>query len=467
MRRFRKPAASIGATPERVAALSALEDFRRDGTLIKVAIERHTKDAPTEVVNGALKIALGVVATYGVLDEEIDTHLKSGADVEPKVRDALRIGAYQLLITRQQPHAAVNEAVELTRSVRPKAARLANAVLRRISERVESFPTSESAESFEELTRANGFPAALGERIRSGIGEERARDLITSVLERAPVYINTLPSGSSDAVAASILRSDGLEPEPAGAVPQAFLIGNPAAIPTAESIAHDRALVTDLSAQTVAALVAPAPGESLLEVGSGRGTKTILMQSFVRRMGGLAWIHALDLFQFKSRIARTRVSSTGLEGVHAYTGDGTRLDEVTDLPEMFDTIFIDAPCSGTGTLRRHPELIWSTTPEKIQSLVKLSGDLLASAAPRIVQGVTLAFSTCSILPEENARVIDTFLASEAGKDFAIQPIDHRIRYSSEFDEAIRANLDERGMWQTYPSSGSADGHFLALLARSR
>ena len=132
--------------------------------------------------------------------------------------------------------------------------------------------------------------------------------------------------------------------------------------------------------------------------------------------------------------------------MRSFAFDGTELGG-SELPEelgrTFGCVFLDAPCSGTGTMRRHPEIASSLTTEGVSDQARLQAKLLAAASSRVAPGGHLVYSTCSVLAEENRCVVDAFLASEAGRAFS------RVR-------------DDM---QTIPAPGSCDGHFCTVLKR--
>ena len=148
------------------------------------------------------------------------------------------------------------------------------------------------------------------------------------------------------------------------------------------------------------------------------------------------------------------------------------MDEVPELRDRrFDLVFVDAPCTGTGTLRRHPEIAWSLRPEAVDpdapgSLVALQAELLAAAASHVAPGGHLAYSTCSVLDQENAGQVAAFLVSDRGRPFT--PVDIRettgfARLPEEARSFVAASLTPDGTFATTPTEGGPDGHFLAFL----
>jgi 16S rRNA (cytosine967-C5)-methyltransferase len=186
-------------------------------------------------------------------------------------------------------------------------------------------------------------------------------------------------------------------------------------------------IVADASTQEVARLALPAGQGAFLEVGSGRGTKTVLLQRAAHLSYGRQLEHyALDVHAYKRDLLIKRLQRYGFLGVHAVVGDALKLDELIaqgELPPLFSGALIDAPCSNTGTLRRHPEARWRLSPEAVTQMAAQGRAMLAAIAPHIEPGGFVVYSTCSVLREENEQVIEAFLASGEGASFSLeQPV---------------------------------------------
>ena len=163
-------------------------------------------------------------------------------------------------------------------------------------------------------------------------------------------------------------------------------------------------LVSDAAAQMVAANILPdEKPASVLEVGAGRATKTILLQSDACRKYGsqIEEYVTIDNHAYKTRLLEKRAEDYGVNVTEAFTGNALDLDNV--MPErLFDLVFVDAPCSGMGTLRRHPEIRWRMAERDVESFAKTQLGMLKAAATHIKPGGTLAYSTCTVTREENA-----------------------------------------------------------------
>lgn len=372
----------------------------------------------------ATKIARGVTATLGTLDEFINRNMKSPDDIEADVRDAMRVSAYELLYLGKDAYAAVDQGVELVRSVEPKASALANAVLRKMSQSARKFPYGNPDLSLSVLARSQAFPEWLARRLMNEMGLKQATDFMRACNADAPVFIAVNAIKANDADVVEIFDQAGSLMEPSDKVPGCYLVKESRVLRKPEVRAlfeNGSVCVADEAAQAVAALACPnADVETFLEIGAGRGTKTILMQSdAVRAFGRTIPMVSVDDHAFKSDVLAKRVAAYGIQSVRPVTADARTLSE--SLPEAsFDAVFVDAPCSGLGTLRRHPEIRWRLTPEQIAELASLGFDLLAEAAKMVKPGGALTYATCTVFPEENEQVIERFRATDLGAEFEIE-----------------------------------------------
>ena len=423
------------ATASRRVALALLGEIRRRDAYAREVLRASERMDALEPRDRALveRLVMGVTGSQGLLDAVIGTHVKSGSRLEPQVRDALRLSTYELLFLAVPIAVAVSQGVELVRSVRPRATGMANAVLRKVARedipvrtRAVELAKSHTA-TITDLALASGYPEWLIKRVWLQRGEEVATSFALSALDPAPVYVAdmSLLRGRDTNNLPSVLEAEGLEPGYVGEE-GAFRIGAPARLFRSGLVQNGELVVADLSAQRVALMVDPAPHKSVLEVGQGRGTKSLIMEVAAMRRGGAMRLVGIDALAHKTRVSRRRMEDAGIsDRVRCLTLDGTTLgdDEVAkNLEGPFDVVLVDAPCSGTGTLRRHPERTWSLSPNDVDcrlssSLPALQMRLLTAAASQVSEGGALCYATCSVLREENEDVVEAFLASGPGVGF--------------------------------------------------
>ena len=186
-----------------------------------------------------------------------------------------------------------------------------------------------------------------------------------------------------------------------------------------------------------------------------------LLAALARREGGRARIVAVDLHDFKLKGLRAAAQRIGFDEISTVCADVTRPDADLGVEDGgADVVLVDAPCSGLGTLRRHPDRRWRARPEEIPALAELGSRLLARAARLVKSGGFVVYSTCTIAREENAEVIAGFLASAQGEGFSVD--DAR----DEVPAAWRRFVADDGWFQSVPEPDGPDGHFIARLKRS-
>lgn len=315
----------------------------------------------------ASELVLGVLRRQNQLDFLIEHFAgRATAGLDTAVLIALRLGVYQLrLLDRVPPHAAVHDSVELVkRAAKRSAAGLVNAVLRKVHRRPVSFP---------DRALELAHPAWLLERWERHYGRETATRIAWASLATPHTYVR-LPAGYDS----SLVR---LEPTE---LPGCFrlLEGPPAGL-----------RIQDLGSQAIVPLLDLAPGLTFLDVCAAPGNKTAqALEAGVRAV-------ACDL------------NFNRLAGMKALGCDLVAADATRTLPfaRRFHRILLDAPCSGTGTLARNPEIKWSLQSSDLAALHARQAGLLRNALQLLQPGGRLVYSTCSLEPEENEAVVEEVL----------------------------------------------------------
>lgn len=426
--------------PARRSALRLFSECRRREARARDLLREAPAMAELDPRDRALatRLVLGTIAARGEVDRVVTSHLRARSALEPLVRDALRIAAFEILYLDTPTQVAVSQGVELVRCASRRAAGLGNAVLRRVAD--EDAPVLGAARARVEsgdftaadLQRVGGLPGWLAERAMAGLGPEAAAAYAAGALEPAcaSVAANAAKHGADECRA--LLAEAGCEPEP-GPVAGSFILGRPSALAPSGLVEACDVLPCDLAAQDVVASLGVRAGERVLEVGQGRGTKSVLMAAAGARLT------SVEVDAKKCALAAARMEAAGVDGqVECVCDDGRELARVDG---AFGLVFVDAPCSGAGTLSRHPEIAWSLKEGDLADLAELQLQILRRAATRVADGGHLAYSTCSIFRQEDEDVVDAFLACPEGS---------RFRLAS----ARRTDIPH------------ADTHFLALFERA-
>ncbi len=448
-------------SPARKLALDVLMEADRRGMYARDVLSSRASAKAIDQRDSAFaaRLALGVAATQGILDELLDQFLDKPKKVAPRVRMALRISAFEMLYLHTPGRVAVSQGVELVRSGAKSAAGLANAVLHKVADNVEDFATASDVDESERrlvrLSRLMGLPRWLCARIMASFDTPEGALNFAGNLAPAPLALHEN---------AFATKTDPYISQLVAPVFPGCHAPVDAQVTVASGVFERAAAVaSDLNAQLIATS-ATRPGRCL-EIGAGRG--------------GYERQHtALDLHDRKCDQNLARLHKAGISGVRTVSGDARELNEVLTSfdamlgePALFDTVFIDAPCSGTGTMRRHPEIPWRLTEKDVTvELPKLQLTMLKEAAARVTAGGELIYATCSVFDEENTQVVDAFLNSPEGAGFSVAPLSEaQILQLPEFDQAkklVSVRQNDRGLFQSVPvNADSYDGHFCARLVR--
>jgi 16S rRNA (cytosine967-C5)-methyltransferase len=452
----------VSVAPARRAALAVLKRVRERTAFGPETLDAVLRASGLDARDTALatRLAYGALQTLGTLDEAIDRLCDRPAALEDGVRDALRLAAYELLFMRTPPRAAVHEGVDAVRSVRPQAAGLANAVLRRIAVEADGFPWGDPGTDDAALARATGHPLWIVRRWIDELGRERAARALYADLEPAPLFLWANPFAGTLVETIDALLADGAEPVQER-LRRCLRAGDGHAAVRGAAVARGLALVTDAAAQ-VAPLACAAAGGVVVDVAAGRGTKTAQIQAACADAGGPADLYALDVHEFKAQVLTRRMKDLCVPGVVAVVGDATDVEAITGLPALgcADAVLLDAPCSGLGSLRRRPEKRWRVSPEDVDRLARLQSQMLQESARLVSVGGRVVYSTCTVSRRENEDVVTRFLACAGG---AFATVDIAPIVGEAWAEAVTA----QGWFQSVPGPDEPDGHFVAVLGRTR
>ena len=217
--------------------------------------------------------------------------------------------------------------------------------------------------------------------------------------------------------------------------------------------------VQDEGSQLLGLLLAPKRGEMVADFCAGAGGKTLLLGAMMRSTGRL---YAFDVAEKRLAKLKPRLVRSGLSNVHPVRIDHERDSRVKRLAGKLDRVLVDAPCSGLGTLRRNPDLKWRQTPEAVERMVDTQRSILSAAAGMVKPGGRLVYATCSLLPEENEKVVDAFLA--AHPDFFA--LDARAELAKQ-GVTIPAQAGDKAdpYLHLLPHRHATDGFFAAALER--
>ena len=340
----------------------------------------------------ATEIALGVLRRRGELDNRIaKASSRPVSSLDPEVRAALRIGAYQILhLDRVPARAAVNESVELVKAARKRsAAGFVNAVLRRIGP---PLPAKDAA--------LLSHPEWMVERWRQRYGDSVTEGLLEANVITPGVFIRVNAMFPAEETAA-MLAAEGIPTEPSE-VPGCRRVtsGDPQA---SGCFREGRIRVQDIGSQAIVPLLELRPGQRFLDLCAAPGGKCFHAAELLGSAQGIA---AADRQISRLRTMRRLATPPADRGL-----DMVALDAEQPLPfqTRFDRILADAPCTGSGTLARNPDIKWRLAPGDISRLAARQRAILDRALDLLAPEGMLVYSTCSLEPEENELAVSAIL----------------------------------------------------------
>ena len=427
---------SIEITPARLAAFNILKQVETGAfsSILLASEELHLRAADKALCH---ELVLGVLRWQLRLDKILDHFSRRRIEsFDPPVRIALRLGLYQLRhLTRIPPSAAVNESVNLVRAARlGSASALVNAVLRRSTREPDFDPAADVSDPLERIAIKTSHPVWLIDRWATAFGLDEAESFATSNNVMPPTAFRVVANRADPSVIVSRLTAAGATLESSDIVDGAWRVSD-ATLLLRELTAAGAIYLQDEASQLVAHEMEVKPGERVLDLCAAPGGKTTLMAD---RSGDSAFIVAAD--RSETRMA-TLVNTMKLHELKSIKP--VILNALETLPfaeRNFDKLLVDAPCSGTGTLRRNPEIRWRLTPPDVGKFAEQQKLILIRAAEMVKPGGRLIYSTCSVEPQENEEVIEEVMA----RDERFQLVKTR---------------------RTWPQREGCDGFFVAVFER--
>lgn len=414
---------------DRDIALDVLWRVQTQGAFASAALRSAFAKAPD--LEGperglATELVYGVLRKRAQLDKTITGRGKRMKDLDPKLHDVLRIAAYQLLFLDRVPsHAAVDEAVNQAKKRNgPRGGKLVNAVLRKLADAPEIFvgPALDK-DPVAHVAYSGNVSRAIAERLVADLGARGAIAFALASSEKAPLVLRANRMRiERDALVEEVGGTAGEHPlavhlpDSQGSLPHHL-----------DAVGEGRATVQDEASMRVVDLLAPESGHRVLDLCAAPGGKTTCIAEQMKDQGE---VQAYDRTPQKlERIAKS-AARLGLGCIQTI--------EVTPAPdELFDRVLVDAPCSGLGTLRRHPEIRWRYSADDGPRLERVQQAVLATGASRLKDDGVLVYSVCTIVRAEAEAIVEGLEGFEVTE-----------------------------MWRSDPSEpGSPDGFFAARLVK--
>ena len=433
-------------------AIKILNRIDRTDAYLERLLDNEMKSMEMSGPDKALlyEIVHGVVRWQGRLDWILNGFYKGTfSKAIPNLKNALRVALYQVLFLDRVPdYAAVNEVVEFVKKLQgQKPADLVNAVLRNIirSKNAIRYPDPD-ADLLGYLSAYYSHPSWMVKRYLARFGREDTEKLLMSNNEKPylTLRINALKTKPEEF--RTLLENVNLKYHQGAYLPEFFKLQNLTNITAWDLYAKGYFNIQDESAGLACRLLDVQQGQRVLDMCAAPGGKTAYIAALMHSRGEVV---AVDRFESRLKLLQKNMVRLSVDCVRIVEADAL---EYKSLP--FDRVLVDAPCSGTGTLSKKPDIKWKKDLFDIRNLNAVQIKLLNKAASLVKVGGVIVYSTCSIEPEENFEIVKKFLAENPNFRFE----NAKERFPAEL-------LDENGCIQTLPHIHKTDGAFAARLVR--
>jgi 16S rRNA (cytosine967-C5)-methyltransferase len=432
--------------PARHCAFAVLRRVFEDGAWADRALRGEAERLGLDARDLALatRLAYGAVQRRATLDHVIEALSDRSLDcLEPAVLAALRLGIFQLVYLDRVPdHAAVGESVELAKSQSRGGAGLVNAVLRRATREAAALVAALPDGTPEQAAFRHSHPEWIARLWWEYLGGDEARLLMAANNQPAEAVLraNTLRITAAD-----LAQRLPVETEPTG--DDGLILKGPFDAHGAPEWREGLFMPQSRAAIAISRLLDPQPGERVLDLCAAPGGKTTHLAALMRDEGELV---AVERHKGRAEALRRTAARMGATCVEVRVADAADAAEGT-----YDRVLVDPPCSDLGTLASRPDARWRKTADQPERLARTQGAILRAGAAALAPSGTLVYSTCTISPTENERVIDAFLAD--CPEFEADDLRQEV--------AVWQHPSVPFHLQTLPHRDGTEGFFIARLRR--
>ena len=433
----------------REAALRALVACEQQGAWSDGFLKKILRTAGLDSRDAALTTRL----CFGVLQNRLllDYYLGKLSTVklekmEPAVRNALRLGAYQVLFLDRVPdHAAVSEAVDLARkgSKNPRSAGLVNGVLRSLVRQ------KDSLEPPEDPAVRYSHPQWLADLFTRRLGREEAAALMAANNGEPPTCAQVNTTRATVEEVTDSLRAEGVEVQPHPWLPNCLLLSHTGSLEELTAFREGLFYIQDAAAKLAVLAADPREGMDVLDACAAPGGKSF---AAAIAMWGEGKVVSCDIHPHKMDLIQAGAKRLGLDCITAKVLDGRECKE--EFLDGFDLVLADVPCSGLGIIRKKPDIRYKD-PKPLEGLPRVQKAILDNVCRYVRPGGVLLYATCTLLERENEDVVRAFL--DKHKDFTLE----RFQVPGDFEGA------REGMVTCWPHRHGTDGFFFAKLRRMR
>ena len=433
----------------REAALRALVACEQQGAWSDGFLKKILRTAGLDSRDAALttRLCFGVLQNRLLLDHYLGKLSTVKLEkMEPAVRNALRLGAYQVLFLDRVPdHAAVSEAVDLARkgSKNPRSAGLVNGVLRSLVRQ------KDSLEPPEDPAVRYSHPRWLADLFTRRLGREEAAALMAADNGEPPTCAQVNTTKATVEAVADSLRAEGVEVTPHPWLPNCLLLSHTGSLEELTAFREGLFYIQDVAAKLAVLAADPREGMDVLDACAAPGGKSF---AAAIAMAGRGKVVSCDIHPHKMDLIRAGAKRLGLDCITAQVLDGKECKE--EYLDGFDLVLADVPCSGLGIIRKKPDIRYKD-PKPLEGLPRVQKAILDNVCRYVRPDGVLLYATCTLLERENEDVVRAFL--DKHKDFTLE----HFQVPGDFEGA------RDGMVTCWPHRHGTDGFFFAKLRRMR
>lgn len=436
----------------REVALCTLDACEKQGAWSEVALKRTIRAAGLDSRDSALATCLcaGVLQHRMLLDFYVETFSTvKPAHMEISVRQALRLGIYQMcFLDRIPPSAAVNTSVELARKYgkNPKSSGLVNGVLRAVSRSTDSLPTP-GGEQVQRLSVAYSHPPWLVKELLTRLGTEETVQLLDIHNQEPPLYAQLNDLKTTAKALEARWATEGVQAAPHPWLEGCFTLQDTGDLERLPSFLEGLFTIQDPAARLCVMAADPRPGMRVLDACAAPGGKSF---AAAQRMENKGQIVACDIHPHKQVLIVRGAKRLGFSCIETEVQDGKALR--ADFCQAFDLVLADVPCSGLGVIRKKPDIRYKD-PAPLEGLPAVQRDILTNVGAYVRPGGVLLYATCTLRKQENEEIILDFLDKE--NSFTLE----------EFQLPHPIGQVESGMLTLWPHRQGTDGFFIAKLRK--
>ncbi|ART82806.1 16S rRNA (cytosine(967)-C(5))-methyltransferase [Oceanisphaera profunda] len=426
----------------RAAAANIIHQVLNQGQSLSSLLPRYQQDVAAKDRALLQELCFGTLRWYSRLDAITKPLLEKPLKGKYRVVHSLvLVGIYQLLYTRIPPHAALAETVNACKILKAEPFKgMVNGILRNVQRQEAELTTK--VDLLPQLRLAH--PNWLVKRIQQAYPEQW-QEILTANNQHPPMWIRVNQRQHSREDYLAMLAAADISATPDAIADSALCLGRPLDVTLLPGFEQGASSVQDASAQLAAQLLDAQTGELVLDACAAPGGKTA---HILERQPDVKELVAVDLDGERLKRVHQNLDRMGLQAT-VIEADAAAPDTWWQ-GENFDRILLDAPCSATGVIRRHPDIKWLRRAEDIAQLAKLQAQILDALWLKLAPGGTLLYATCSILPDENSEQIIAFLSRT--------PDAQHIALHADDTPATPG-------WQLLPALEQGDGFYYAKLTK--